>query len=75
MDPKKTDDGKIWAKERFLAIIKERHFISSRLNTSYNDVGKISPFERGKIISYIAEEDDKTQKLIDEAKQQRRQQI
>lgn len=70
MDPKKTDDGKIWARERFLTIIKERQFISSRINTSYYDIGKISPFERERIISTIADEDKKTKETIDNMKRE-----
>ena len=65
MDPKKTEDGKIWAKERFLEIIQEREYISSRINTSYYEVGKITPFERKRIIIAISEENKKIKEEID----------
>lgn len=65
MDPQKTDDGKIWARERFLAIIKEREYISSRIHTSYEDVGKITPFERERIIISISEENKKLEEKLE----------
>jgi len=72
MDPKKTEDGKIWARERFLAIIKEREYISSRINTSYYDTGKITPFERERIIIAISEENKKLKEEIDSLDKQSR---
>lgn len=64
-DPTKTSDGKIWAKERYLEIIKARQYISSRINTSYYDLGKITPFERDQILRCISDGDKATKEEID----------
>jgi len=65
MDPQKTDDGKIWAREKFLTIINERHLISKRINTSYIDVGYMSPFERERIVDSIIEEDKNAKEALE----------
>lgn len=51
--------------DEFKKIVKERYFISRSINTSYNDVGKITPTERKYILEFISDEVKKTQDLID----------
>lgn len=65
MDPQKTEDGKIWAKEKFLSIIQERQYISKRINTSYSDTGEITPFEREMIIQNIHKEDEQSKEVLE----------
>ena len=50
---------------------KERYFISKNINTSYNDIGKITPIEREYLIEFIVDEQKQTKKRLDEIKQQR----
>lgn len=51
--------------DEFKKIVKERYFISRSINTSYNDVGRITPTERKYILEFISDEVKKTQDLID----------
>ena len=51
--------------DEFKKIVKERYFISRSINTSYSDVGKITPTERKYILEFISDEVKKTQDLID----------
>ena len=48
-------------------IIHERYFICKNTNTSYIDVGVISPLEREYILGYIQEELELQEKAIKEA--------
>lgn len=56
MDPQKTSDGKPYGPIRYEEIVRERYIISKFINTSYNDVGQITPVERQFLINYIVEE-------------------
>lgn len=67
-DPQKTKDGKPYAFYRFKEIVKERYLISRNINTSYNDLGKITPTERRYLIELISEEITETNKLIEKRK-------
>lgn len=74
LDPQsiKDKDGKIkpYGPVRFKQIVQERYLISKNINTSYNDVGKMSPTERRYILEFMSEEMEKTKKMIEEKKQQ-----
>lgn len=59
-------DGRPYGPERFKNIVKERYLISKFTNTSYNDVGDITPLEREYILGFIAEEKKKEEELIKE---------
>lgn len=59
-------DGKPYGPERFKAIVRERYIISKFINTSYNDVGDMTPLEREYIIGFIAEEKKREEELIAE---------
>ena len=56
MDPQLTKDGKPYGPQRYEEIVRERYIISKTINTSYNDLGKITPTERKYIVTYIIEE-------------------
>lgn len=64
LDPELTKDGKPYAPLRYKAIVKERYYISKAINTSYNDVGKITPRERQYIVDFIIEDRKKEKELI-----------
>ena len=55
-DPVWTSDGKLYKPERYRDIIKERYEISKNLNTSYVEVGNISPLERSYLIQLIIDD-------------------
>ena len=64
LDPQLTKDGKPWGPERYKAIVKERYLISKNLNTSYNDIGNITPIEREYLLSFIDEDLKRTKDML-----------
>ena len=68
MDPQKTRDGKPYGPVRYEELVKERYLISKTINTSYADVGKLTPIERKYIISYIIDEFKKQKEQLEELK-------
>lgn len=64
-----TKDGKPAAPIRFKDIVKERYLISRNMNTSYNDLGEITPTERYYLLEFINEELEMKKKAIQEQKQ------
>lgn len=56
--------------ERFKELVKERYLISKNINTSYNDVGKITPLEREYLIEFLVDEAKKSKELIEKNKNQ-----
>ena len=71
MDPKSTDDGRPYGPVRFEQIVRERYLISKHMNTSYNDVGEITPLERSYLIEYIERELRAQKEMIDKVKSNR----
>jgi hypothetical protein len=69
LDPQLTKDGKPYGPWRYKEIVKERYLISKNINTSYNEVGKITPVERKYLIEFLAEEIKKSKELAEQAKQ------
>lgn len=63
-----TSNGKLFAPERFKEIVKERYLISRFSNTSYNEVGNITPLEREYLLEFIYDEKKKEQEAYEEAK-------
>ena len=62
-----TIDGRPYAPERLSQIIEERYEISKRINTSYNEIGEITPTEREYLMQLIKrdiEHDNKVTKQI-----------
>ena len=70
LDPLLTEDGKPYAPKRFEEIIKERYYISKHCNTSYIDVGKMTPRERVMIMNLIVTEVKQERDQIAELKAQ-----
>lgn len=70
LDPQLTKDGKPWGPKRYKEIVKERYMISKNLNTSYNDVGNITPLEREYLLSFIDEDLKRTKDILDKQMQE-----
>lgn len=66
LDPQLTKDGKPYGPKRYKEIVKERYLISKNLNTSYNEIGQITPLERQYLMEFIADEIKLTQQMIKE---------
>ena len=64
-DPLWTSDGKPFAPEQFKAIVKDRYLISKNMNTSYSDVGEITPTERAYLMRLLIEDAEKQAEMID----------
>jgi len=63
------NNGKPYAPYRFKEIVKERWYISKSINTSYNDLGKITPREKDYILEFIIEENKRTEDYIKKQKE------
>lgn len=68
LDPQLTSEGKPYKPWKFNEIIRERYFISKNINTSYNDIGKISPRERDSLVHMILDEIKQTKEQIKQAR-------
>ena len=68
LDPQLTKDGKPYGPFRYKEIVRERYLISKNMNTSYNDIGKITPLERRYIMEFLVEEVNKTKEAIEKQK-------
>ena len=68
LDPKFNKDGTPYGPQRFKDIVRERYFISKKCNTSYNEVGEITPQERKYLIEFILDELEKEKQAIEQAK-------
>lgn len=53
MDPQLTPDGRPYAPVRFKALSNERYLVSKFCNSSYTDVGNMTPREREYILEFI----------------------
>lgn len=61
-------DGTPYGPVRFKNIVQERYFISKKCNTSYLDVGQMTPLERGYVMEFILDEIEKEKQALDESK-------
>ena len=68
LDPTFTSDGKPYAPQRFKEIVRERYLITKYCNTSYKDIGDITPLEREYLLEFVYDELQKEQKAYEEAK-------
>ena len=63
-----TTDGRAYGPIRYKEIVKERYLVAKHCNTSYLDVGKITPVERKYLLEFIMDEAKKTKEYIEEQK-------
>ena len=68
MDQALTSDGKPYGPIRYKEIVRDNYLISKNLNTSYNDVLKLTPRERDYLIEFIIEDAESAKKLIEDNK-------
>lgn len=68
LDPQLTSDGKPYGPFRYKQIVRERYYISKNINTSYNDIGQMTPIEREYLLEFITEDIKKNNKIIEESK-------
>lgn len=64
-----TEDGRPYAPVRFKEITRERYEISKRINTSYNEIGDITPTERAYLLEFALEDIKQQNKIIEDANQ------
>ena len=67
LDPELTSDGKPYGPQRYKEITRERYLISKHCNTSYSDLDKVTPTERGYLLEFIYEELEKERAAYEEA--------
>ena len=72
LDPQLTSDGKPYGLVRYKEIVRERYLISKNCNTSYTDLGEITPLERKYLIEFITDELQKQKDKIEEQKAKRK---
>ena len=60
-----TSDGKPYGPERYKTIVKEKYYISKNINTSYKDIGDITPTEREYLLQFIEDDLKRTKETID----------
>ena len=65
-DPPLTSSGEPFGPLRYREIVKERYYIAKQGNISYTDTGKMTPTERELVISYILEELQARQNMINQ---------
>ncbi len=69
MDPLLTIDGRPYGPTRYKEIVKERYLVAKHCNTSYVDVGEMTPAERQYLIEFITEDAKKAKEHIEQQKQ------
>ena len=72
LDPQFTKEGKPYGPIRYKEIVKERYLISKNMNTSYNEIGQITPIERKYIMEFIIDEIKKSNELVEKRKNEAR---
>lgn len=70
LDPQTTKDGKPYGPVRYKEIVKERYLISKNINTSYNELGQITPAERKYLMEFIIEEIKKSNEIMEAKKKE-----
>lgn len=67
LDRQYDKNGEPLAPKRFKQLVLERFYISANTNTSYVDVGQMTPEERKIVISFIKEQKRAESEAINEA--------
>ena len=68
MDPQSTEQGRIYAPQRYKHIAFERYVISKHTNTSYADTAEITPMERRYLLEFIQDDLQREKEMYDEAR-------
>ena len=83
MDPNtikvKNEEGKeeeiLFAPKRYKEIVRECYLLSKNLNTSYSDVMKLTPLERGYLLQLLYQDFEEQKKMYDKEIQASREQL
>ncbi len=67
-----TASGENSNKLIFERLVNERYLISKYCNTSYNEIGEITPTERKLIVGFIEDELKRQKEAIDKQKQNKK---
>ena len=70
LDPQTIDGKTPYAPKRLRDLVQERYLISRHINTSYNDVGSITPLERTYLLQFIKEEKEKEKEIREQHAQE-----
>lgn len=63
-DPLLTEDGEPYAPIRYKSIVFEEYYISRNINMTYEDVERMTPYERKLILKNISDENtDQSEQL------------
>ena len=68
LDPLLNEDGTPYGPTQYRNLVRERVAIAKNTNTSYIDVGKITPLERKYIMQFLHEENQRKQEMLEQAK-------
>lgn len=71
LDQELTNDGKPYGPTRYKELVKECYLVSKCINTSYNDVLKLTPTERNYILEFLNEEAQQRKEIIEKQKAER----
>ena len=71
LDPQLTKDGKPYGPWKYKQIVQERWYISKNINTSYTDVGKITPIEREYLAEFIVEDLKRNNEMLKQSLKQK----
>lgn len=66
MDPLLTSDGRPYGPVRYQQIVEERYQISKHINTSYSDLGEVTPLERRYLLEFVKRDLEEKNKIIQE---------
>ena len=62
--PKTNSDGTPYAPKRYRELVKECYLISKNINTSYNDLLKITPTEKDLMLEFLVDEAKKREEIL-----------
>lgn len=68
LDPTLTKDGKPYGPIRYKQLVQECYVISRNINTSYSDILRMTPTERGYLLEFLYNEFKRNQEALKAAK-------
>ena len=71
LDPQKAENGEPYGPFRYKEIAKERYLISKHINTSYTDLGKVTPTERRYLLEFVIESSQAEKDLFDKIRERK----
>ena len=62
-----TEDGKPYGPTRYKELVQERYLLTKHTNTSYDDLAKITPLERGYLLEFLIQDLEKQKAAYEKA--------